>query len=812
MTAMNRFLKTTAGLAFAALCFAACQDKEDDLLPDRVPFPVTDITNVMIPDISITPGMTLTVPGEGFDIGDTGIALISSDGTSVAAGEVSVDEKMTAVTFVIPEDCATGAYTVELTRSDGSVITLGNMDVTDRIALNDVSASETYDLNSWITIRGTGFYQGDSVVVTDFYGSYTQETVVSDVTVDGGSIRFESPLDVTGEVTVQLKRGIILADLPGFVIGELLPEITGVVIPDVSVTPGMTLTVSANDLATTDKSIVLEKDGAETEMTGVTLTDESIRFTIPETVPAGTYALNINRADNTVFTLEAELDIVTEIEIGNAAPAQEKTPINEPFRINGSGFYPGDSFRFVCEDKGISEIVDSRLEEDPEGNITVAVLTPPADFIGEAAILVVRGIVETEIATVNIVDEIGNVVIPTFSIVPGQTVTIAATNVKAEDEFVLVPLSGGSEVTPEKVSSDAGGYTMTIADGTVAGSYTLRSGRTGQDLGTLTVSDVIEFTGLAQSDDVFIKGSGHDVTFSTTASAKTFAPGDRVSITDGASGTVTEDEIELSEDNTTFTVTVPGSAEGELSVKIIRGSKEATIGSVNLIDEVKIGDYHEGGIVVWLDPENPAHGIAMNLFHGHATQRNVGVLHDRRTAFGHEGVDHGTDPEEYQNILMGAVCTQMIFDAEEKAGYDPTEPVIDAEEWDGPGLSAARICADLVTQDKYTGKQYDDWYLPTIKLLNYVYPMRKDLNVAFDREGGESFAGTGYVYQYGSESGTAGYDARDGSANYISSNQSLVDPDNGLNQARYQSFTDAGANGWYNKTDPYYYVRAARSF
>ena len=49
-------------------------------------------------------------------------------------------------------------------------------------------------------------------------------------------------------------------------------------------------------------------------------------------------------------------------------------------------------------------------------------------------------------------------------------------------------------------------------------------------------------------------------------------------------------------------------------------------------------------------------------------------------------------------------------------------------------------------------------------------------------------------------------------SNYISSNQSKLDPENGLNQARFQHFTDAGASGWFNKLDPYYYVRAARKF
>lgn len=202
----------------------------------------------------------------------------------------------------------------------------------------------------------------------------------------------------------------------------------------------------------------------------------------------------------------------------------------------------------------------------------------------------------------------------------------------------------------------------------------------------------------------------------------------------------------------------------------------------------------------------------MNLFHGNATQRNVGLLHNRRTAFGHENIDHRTDEESLMAIGMGDRCTQMILDAEEAAGYDSTQPVREDPPTDGEALSAARICTDLVTTDKYTGETYDDWFLPTVALLSHVYTIRHDLNECFDKEGGESFAGTGYVYKYGPEAGQNGYDSTDGSSNYISSNQSRIDTEGGMTQARFQSFTDAGACGWFTKLDPYYYVRAVRKF
>ena len=809
---MKYLFKITLAFVLSAFAFAACDDNDADLLPPHVPFTVTDLTNVMIPEVSVTPGMTLTIPGDGFNEADTKVALHPASGGDVIPGDVSVDEHLTGVTFTVPENCPVGSYAVQLTRSDGRTVSLGTLAVTDAIELRDISANEVYNRDSWIAIHGFGFYPGDQVILSDFSETYTQEATVSKAAQDGGTIKFESPTGVTGRVVAQLKRGIVTTDLADFVIGELLPELTDVELPAVSITPGMTLEVAAQGIATSDTRLVFRKGGTDTAMEEVTLTEESFRFTIPASVAVGTYTLCVNRTDNTSIDL-ADIDVVSEVTIGNAAPALDECPVNEPITIHGTGFYPGDRIRFVCAEQSIDRLVDFVFEISADDEITGITLTPPTDFFGTAEMRVVRGTVTSTFTTVKVVDAVGNVVIPSFSIVKGQTVTIAATNVKPTDVFKLLPASG-DEVVPVKVSSDNAGYTMTIPADIVPGVYTLHSTQTGQDIGSLTISDRIELDGLAMSDDIFIKGSAHDVVFTTSseARAKTFAPGDRVQLIDSGSGVAVDETVVLDAANAKFTLTVPATVAGEATVKLVRGGLDTELGAVSLIDEVKVGDYFKGGIVVWLDPANKAHGICMNLFHGNSTQRNVGVLHNRRTAFGHENLDHGTDGEEFMAIGMGGVCTQMIFEAELKAGYDPSEPVRDDPPHDGPAVSAARLCADLVTTDKYTGVEYDDWYLPTIKLLNLVYTIRNDLNVKFDEHGGESFAGTGYVYQYGPEAGQNGYDAGDGSSNYISSNQSNIELDNGRNQARFQSFTPAGPSGWYNKLDPYYYVRAARKF
>lgn len=810
---MKKLSGMAGALALSLFALASCKDDPTDLLPPHVPFEVTDLTNVMLPEVSIVPGMTVAVNGVGFVETDTDLVLKAAQtGEQVVPESVAVDEKLTNVRFTIPEACPEAEYAVLLTRADGRQVELGRIEVGHTIAIRELLASETYDRDSWITIHGQGFYEGDEIILNAYDESYTCATTVSSANADGGSVKFESPSGLTGRVEAQIKRGVVTSDLTEFVIGELLPEISEVVVPAVSIAPGMTLDVTAEGIATTDKDLLLVREGTELPLEEIELSETGFRFTIPSTAEFGTYKLCVDRVDNTRVEL-ADIELVDEIEVSDVHLALDECPVNEPIVVYGTGFYAGDVIRFVSKEAGIDEKVETESVLSPEEEVLGVKLTPPADFIGEAELHVCRGTVSSLLLTVQVMDAIGNVVIPSFSIVPGQTVTIAATNVDPEDLFELRSASA-EPIRPTRVASDNAGYTMTLPEDIPAGTYTLVSTRTEQELGELTVSDAIELDDLRFSDDMFIQGASYEVEVTTSSApqAKTFAPGDRIRVENESSDVLLEEEIVLDASNASFSFQTPAELQGKGRVLLLRGALSLCLGTIDLIEEVKVGDYFKGGIVVWLDPQNPAHGICMNLFHGNATQRNAGLLHNRRTAFGHENLDHGTDRDEFMEIGMGDVCTQMILDAEETAGYDSTQPVREDPPTDGEALSAARICTDLVTTDKYTGETYDDWFLPTVKLLNHVYTIRKELNECFDREGGESFAGTGYVYQYGPEAGQNGYDSTDGSSNYISSNQSKLDPENGLNQARFQSFTDAGASGWFNKLDPYYYVRAARKF
>ena len=808
-------MKNIFKIAFAAvvpvLLLAGCSDSDKDLMPAYVPFEVTDITNVMIPQVSLVPGMTLTIPGNGFNAEDTKITLHPASGSDIAVNDAVVDEHFTGITLDLPDNCPAGSYTFILTRSNGTTVQLGKADVKGTIELSDVQVNEVYNRDGWITIHGSGFYQGDAVLFSTFDQTYTiDDTAVSSPSADGGSIKFESPAGVTGNIKAKLKRGVATVDLPSFIVGELLSEITDVEVPAVSITAGMTLTVSAEGIATTDLNLVLRSAGGDIVLQNVALTEDTFTFTIPATAPAGEYELYALRTDNTEIGI-ADIELVTAVVILNASPALAECPINEPIAINGEGFYPGDKVRFKGASPSTVDVtVNATAILSPEGAITGIRFTPPVDFIGLADISVVRGAVTTDITDVLVVDYVGNVVVPSFSIVPGQTVKIAATNVKSDEVLVLRP-SSGPDITPTKVSTDATGYTMTIPNTCSAGAYTLVSTRNTQNLGTVTISASIVIDGLELSDNAFIKGAAHDVVIASDAAtgAKTFAPGDRILFVNELSANVVDQLITYDVQNVKFTLAIPATHEGVGTAVLQRGILTLDLGTVDFIDQVSIGDYHKGGIVVWLDSANPAHGICMNLFHGDATQRNVGVLHNRRMAFGHRGVDHGTDGEEYHKIGMGDVNTKMILDAEEAAGLDPSA-LDESRPWDGIMRAAAYVCDQLVITDIYSGVTYDDWYLPSLNLVIHVLGIRHDLNPYFDQHGGESFAGTGYTYQHGTEAGSSGYDAGDGSANYISSNQAHQN-DDPTNQARYYSY-HSGNQGWYSKMEPYYYVRAARKF
>jgi hypothetical protein len=387
-----------------------------------------------------------------------------------------------------------------------------------------------------------------------------------------------------------------------------------------------------------------------------------------------------------------------------------------------------------------------------------------------------------------------------------MNVTIRATGVKSTDIFLLRPVSG-NDIIPVKVSYDASSYTMTIPSACPAAVYTLvaeRNNFSEQTLGSITVNSTFNLPDFILSDSVFITGSSHDVIIS--ASTGGFALGDKVRIVDSNANIILDQTITFanSSNPTSFSLTVPATLLGKGALYIERGEVVKVFGFVETIAALAIGDYWKGGVVIWLNASNPAHGITMQLFHGWATARNVGDAHLRRTVYGSAGNSNGTGTTDLKQIGMGDVCTKMLLNYEIGKGLDPA--AIDMGGYTLP--TAAYMCSSISIVGK-DGVIYDDWFLPSIGTIQYVWSNVALLNEAFDREGGESFAGTGYVYQYGSETGGDGYDKNDGGGNYVSANER----DDYILNCYYLSFGENGALNNYSKdTNPWYYVRAVRKF
>ncbi len=134
---------------------------------------------------------------------------------------------------------------------------------------------------------------------------------------------------------------------------------------------------------------------------------------------------------------------------------------------------------------------------------------------------------------------------------------------------------------------------------------------------------------------------------------------------------------------------------------------------------VKLFDYRNGGIVVWVDPADPTHGLVCAI----SDQGGEGA------PWGCTGVEvmaPDQDPESLNHngtsvvIGSGAANTSNIL-------FSCPEPGI-----------AARLSADYATT--VDGVFYDDWFLPSRDLLNEMYLNKNAIDAIALANGGTAFS------------------------------------------------------------------------
>ncbi|GHU98308.1 hypothetical protein FACS1894159_00590 [Bacteroidia bacterium] len=783
------------GAAATLLLFAGCNREEGyevDVPSGSHDF--SEVINVSIPTVSIIPGMTLTIDGGGFTESDK-IFLENASSQQLdmdahvelvknSVTETNPEGTTSGMTFVVPSTCATGAYKVLLVRKDGTNIELGQIELTNQIALQNVSARDEYPREGLVKISGQGFYATDSIRITTLTENLLLPVTVAAQSADGGSISFWAPVDITGMVDAVLVRGTATIALPSFVVDALLPTIGNVVVPSVSLAPGMTLTIALEGVVPSDlPGFVLRNGGSDIQLPSVPTLNtggDSLTLVLPSTLTAGsTYELYVARTDNTTIKV-VDLTLSSSVTVTGATQTPGPSPKDEPVVITGTGFYPGDRVRFVC----VSPAVDVQIATTPvltAGVVTGIRFTPPTGFVGTATVSVVRGTLTGPLTTVELSDEIGNVAIPSFSIVPGMTLAIGATNADNSDAFVLRP-SLGPDIALTLGTVTTSDFTVTIPSSVTPADYTLvATNRTpAQSLGTLTVAGAVVIDGAAFSGVNFAKGSTHPLTVSCSQSAgsQTFAPGDKVQLVVGGTP-VLEQTVTLAA-NGSFGITLPASldytADGAATVRIVRGTVPYTVdlGTVKAV-ELHLFDYFEGGIVIAFSTDattDALHGEVVNIYNGLVKQRG-GDGAQKRGCMGSKyatGDNNGTASLAQQAMGMGDQNTKAFIDFEISKGgvglniltshnnyqsmiplriqgYPKPNPVpatpLPLEPLD-PILTPG---APYTVTDKLDGAEKGGWYVPSIETLLFMAHNADDVNLAADINGGEPLPGTsGYLY------------------------------------------------------------------
>jgi len=134
-----------------------------------------------------------------------------------------------------------------------------------------------------------------------------------------------------------------------------------------------------------------------------------------------------------------------------------------------------------------------------------------------------------------------------------------------------------------------------------------------------------------------------------------------------------------------------------------------------------IGDFAQGGIVIWVD-ETGQHGL-------------VCAKEDLSTGIRWYAGDYTNTMAKGDGPLSGEMNTGIIISNQ---GY-------------GDGSTyAARVCAEYkVTEGS---KTFGDWYLPSIEELNLMYQNKATINATATANGGSVF--TNYIYWSSTEHST----------------------------------------------------------
>jgi len=133
-----------------------------------------------------------------------------------------------------------------------------------------------------------------------------------------------------------------------------------------------------------------------------------------------------------------------------------------------------------------------------------------------------------------------------------------------------------------------------------------------------------------------------------------------------------------------------------------KNDDDSDSGQNNNPSDIEIGDFRDGGIVFWIDPENNGHGL-------------VCAINDQS-----DGAEWGCNSTE----VMGAWGKTI------GKGNQNTEAII-------ANCTTGNTAADIAYNFTFNG--YDDWFLPSKDELNEIEVNRVKINKVAQANGGTAF-------------------------------------------------------------------------
>lgn len=319
------------------------------------------------------------------------------------------------------------------------------------------------------------------------------------------------------------------------------------------------------------------------------------------------------------------------------------------------------------------------------------------------------------------ITDISNVVLPASAVVAGSAVTISGSGFKTGDRIVLSVNGLNETVSIDETALPNLKFTLPSAyAGKTLQIFLSRTGIPLFSLGFIT-TDVTKKNSMISNVVLpkYIPSGLQGKALSFLIKGTGFITGDKILL-----GTTVLTSTSLTSTSVLVTTTAANTPEGTYVVKLRRGLlPDETLGEVQVISAPRLFEYAEGGIVYWLDMENPVKGLVCHVKDAVASN-NVTDTELSKTIFGIHTTTSGVIlPATSLNkaIGTGAANTQSILSVQKEFAR------------------AAIFCDTLVIK---TGtKEYNDWFLPSIDELVELFRVRASVNAAatVTGRGGENF-------------------------------------------------------------------------